>query len=34
MGLLDDSLKALIAAGTITKEDALRHCDDPKRLGP
>ncbi len=33
MCMLDDSLRALIADGTITKEEALRHCDDPKKLG-
>ena len=33
MCLLDDSLKQLIADGSITKEEALKHCDDPKRLG-
>ncbi|MDJ0788786.1 MAG: type IV pilus twitching motility protein PilT [Myxococcota bacterium] len=33
MCLLDDSLKQLIADGSITREEALKHCDDPKRLG-
>ena len=32
MCLLDDSLNQLIAAGTITREEALRHCDDAKRI--
>ncbi len=32
MCLLDDSLNALIAAKTISKDEALRHCDDPKRI--
>ena len=32
MCLLDESLNQLIASGTITKEDALLHCDDPKRI--
>jgi twitching motility protein PilT len=34
MCLLDDSLKNLVQAGTITREEALLHCEDPKRLGP
>jgi twitching motility protein PilT len=33
MGLLDESLSKLVADGTITKEEALRHCDDPRRFG-
>jgi twitching motility protein PilT len=33
MCMLDDSLRALVSAGTVTKEEALRHCDDPKKLG-
>ena len=32
MCLLDESLNQLIAAGTITREEALMHCDDPKRI--
>ncbi len=32
MCLLDDSLNALIAEGTVTKEEALLYCDDPKRI--
>jgi twitching motility protein PilT len=32
MCLLDESLNQLVADGTITKEDALFHCDDPKRI--
>jgi len=32
MCLLDSSLNQLIAAGTITREEALLHCDDPKRI--
>ena len=33
MVLLDHSIKALLDAGTISREDALRNCDDPKILG-
>jgi twitching motility protein PilT len=33
MMLLDSSLSQLVAAGTITREEALLHCDDPKRIG-
>lgn len=33
MGLLDESLAKLVASGTITKEEALKHCEDPKKLG-
>ena len=33
MCLLDESLSKLVADGTITKEEALRHCDDPRRFG-
>ena len=33
MCLLDESLGKLVADGTITKEEALRHCDDPRRFG-
>jgi twitching motility protein PilT len=32
MCLLDDSLAKLVNDGTITKEEALRHCDDPRRF--
>jgi twitching motility protein PilT len=32
MALMETSLSALLKAGTITKDDALRLCDDPKRL--
>jgi twitching motility protein PilT len=32
MCLMDASLAALVKAGTITKDEALRHCEDPKRL--
>ncbi len=32
MCLLDDSLNRLISEGVITAEEALRHCDDPKRI--
>jgi twitching motility protein PilT len=32
MQMLDASLARLVAAGTITREAALRHCDDPKRI--
>ena len=33
MGLLDDSLTKLVKDGTITNEEARRHCDDPRRFG-
>jgi len=33
MCLLDDSLNKLVASGTIARETALEHCDDPKRIG-
>jgi twitching motility protein PilT len=33
MALLDHSLKELLQSGVITKEEALRHCDEPKTLG-
>jgi twitching motility protein PilT len=33
MGLLDHAIKAHLDAGTISKEDALRNCDDAKVLG-
>jgi twitching motility protein PilT len=32
MCLLDESLNQLVADGTITREDALRFCDDAKRI--
>jgi twitching motility protein PilT len=32
MCLLDDSLTKLVGNGTITQEEALRHCDDPRRF--
>jgi len=32
MCLLDDSLTKLVGNGTITKEEALRHCDDRRRF--
>jgi len=32
MCLMENSLAALLKAGTITKDEALRHCEDPKRL--
>jgi twitching motility protein PilT len=32
MCLLDTSLAELVRAGTITRDEALRHCEDPKRL--
>jgi twitching motility protein PilT len=32
MTLLDDSLNKLLASGSITKEEALRNADDPKRI--
>jgi len=33
MVLLDDSIKALLDAGTITREEALRNCEDAKAMG-
>jgi twitching motility protein PilT len=33
MMLLDDSIKALLDAGTITRDEALRNCEDAKALG-
>jgi twitching motility protein PilT len=33
MGLLDHAIKAYLDAGTISKEDALKNCDDAKALG-
>ena len=33
MTLLDNSLAQLIRAGTITRDEALLHCEDPKSLG-
>jgi Tfp pilus assembly ATPase PilU len=32
MCLLDDSLNRLVREGTITKEEALRHAEDAKRI--
>jgi twitching motility protein PilT len=32
MALMDNSLAALLKAGTISRDEALRLCDDPKRL--
>jgi twitching motility protein PilT len=32
MALLDDSLSKLLASGAISKEEALRNADDPKRI--
>jgi len=33
MCLFDDSLAELVRAGTVSKDVARRHCDDPKVLG-
>jgi twitching motility protein PilT len=33
MGLLDHAIKELLDAGTITREDALKNCNDAKLLG-
>ena len=33
MHLMDHSIRKLLQSGTITREEALRHCDDPKKLG-
>jgi twitching motility protein PilT len=32
MCLLDDTIAQLVKAGTVTREEALRHCDDAKKL--
>ncbi|MDH3686517.1 MAG: hypothetical protein OEP95_09840, partial [Myxococcales bacterium] len=32
MCLLDDSLNQLVRDGTVTKEEALRHAEDTKRI--
>jgi twitching motility protein PilT len=32
MCLMEASLQALVKSGAITREEALRHCEDPKRL--
>lgn len=32
MGLLDESLSQLVAQGVVTREEALSHCEDPKRI--
>ncbi len=32
MGLLDQSIRAHVQAGTVSREDGLRHCTDPKIL--
>ena len=32
MCLLDDSLNKLLASGAISREEALRNADDPKRI--
>jgi twitching motility protein PilT len=32
MCLLDDSLNKLVKEKVVTKEEALRHCEDPKRI--
>jgi hypothetical protein len=33
MILLDHSIKALLDAGTISRDEALRNCEDAKALG-
>jgi twitching motility protein PilT len=33
MQLLDQSLQGMVSAGTITKEEAMRHAEDPKKFG-
>ena len=32
MGLLDQSIRKLVQSGAVAREDALRHCDEPKSL--
>jgi twitching motility protein PilT len=32
MALMESSLAALVKAGTISRDEALKLCDDPKRL--
>jgi len=34
MRLLDHSLRELVQSGAVAREAALRHCEDPKNLGP
>ena len=34
MVLLDASLAQLVKAGTVKREDALRHAEDPKLIPP
>ena len=34
MRLLDHSLRELVQSGAVSREAALRHCEDPKNLGP
>ncbi len=33
MGLLDHSIRQLVQSGAVTREEALRHCEDPRSLG-
>ena len=33
MGLLDHSIRGLLQDGTVEREEALRHCDEPKAIG-
>jgi Tfp pilus assembly ATPase PilU len=33
MVLLDQSIRDLVQSGQVTREEALRHVDDPKILG-
>jgi twitching motility protein PilT len=32
MGLLDDSLARLVKEKVVAREEALRHCEDPRRI--
>jgi twitching motility protein PilT len=32
MKLLDHEIRAHVQSGTVSREDALRHCEDPKTL--
>ena len=33
MGLLDDSIRSLVQSGEVERQEALRHCLDPKAIG-
>ena len=33
MSLLDQSIRQLVQTGVVARDEALRHCEDPKSLG-